>query len=293
MSIKKILALAALSMLLFIGCQNQEELIQDQTVAISNEEVVSDVEMDNIIDDISTITEDQIGLQQNLTNKGSNPYKSILPDCVKITAELNNGSWTRIVDFGTNGCTFSNGNVLKGKIIISFANDFTSKELVISQRLDGFYHNDTKIEGTTTITRTLKSTPLLADIHPVNTHTFKFRITSKESKIHERIGTRVREMVEGLSTTGNWEDNVYLVWGYSQTKLSNGTIYDTKTDTNPLRFVPACKLPFPTKGTVQYSKTNANNAIIFESKLDFGNGECDKIATLTIKGFSKEIELKK
>jgi len=287
------IALVSLSVVLFMGCQNQEDLTQDQATAISNEEVVSDVEMDNIVDDVSTITEDQFGVQQNLSSKSSTPYKSMLPDCVKITTELSNGSWIRIVDFGTTGCTLANGNVLKGKIIISFANDFTAKELVITHRLDGFYHNDTKIEGIQTITRTLKSTALLADIHPVNTLTLKLRITSKEGKIYERIGTRVREMVEGFGTIGNWEDNAYLVWGYSQSKLSNGTTYKTKVDANPLRFVAACKLPFPTKGTVHHSKTNADNVIIIESKLDFGNGDCDKMATLTIQGVSKEIELKK
>jgi hypothetical protein len=293
MKTHKMIALVSLSVLLFMGCQNQEDLAQDQESAISNEEVISDIEMDNIVDDVSTITEDQFGVQQSLTNKNTTPYKSMLPDCVKITTELSNGSWIKTVDFGTTGCTLANGNVLKGKIIISFANDFTSKEIVMTHKLDGFYHNETKIEGTQTTTRTLKSTALLVAIHPVNTLTLKLQITSKEGKVYERIGTRVREMVEGFSTVGNWEDNVFLVWGYSQSKLSNGTTYNTKVDANPLRFVAACKLPFPTKGTANHSKTNADNVIVIESKLDFGNGDCDKIATITIKGITKEITLKK
>lgn len=293
MKTNKLILSATLVLTLFIGCQNSDDLTLENNSALSNEEVITEASMDNIVDDVSSITEDQFSAQQNITNKSAIAYKSILPPCVKITTELINGSWIRTVDFGTTGCTLPNGNILKGKIIISFVNDFTLKEIVITHTLDGFYHNDKKIEGTQTITRILKSTELLADIHPVNTLTLKLKITSKEGKVYERTGTRVREMVGGFGTVGTWEDNVYLVWGYSQSKLANGTTHNTKIEANPLRFVATCKLPFPIKGTINHIKTNAENGNIIESTLDFGDGNCDAIATLTVNGISKVIELKK
>lgn len=293
MKTNKMAVFTALVLTFFVGCQNSDDLAQEKTNAITNEEVISEIEMDNSVDDVSAIMEDQFGVQQNMTSKNATPYKSMLPECVKTTFELANGTWTRTIDFGNDGCALANGNVLKGKIILTFANNFTDKVLKITHKLEGFYHNGKKIEGTQTITRELKSTDLLAEIHPVTTLTLDLIITLNDGKTHERTGTRVREMVEGYTTMGEWNDNVFLVWGYNITKLANGNTYTSTVKDNPLRFVAACKLPFPTKGTIYHTKTNADSQIKKEYTIDFGNGECDKIATITIDGVTKEIELKK
>jgi hypothetical protein len=49
----------------------------------------------------------------------------------------------------------------------------------------------------------------------------------------------------------------------------------------------ACRKPFPVSGTVSIIKNDAT------SILDFGNGECDNLATITIDGITKEIRLEK
>jgi hypothetical protein len=293
MKTNKMIWLATLGLTFFIGCQNIDDLTQEKNVAVTNEEVISEVATDNLVDDVSTITEDQFGVQQNLSSKSAIAYKSMLPDCAKVTAQLTNGVWTRIIDFGTTGCTLANGNVLKGKIILTFENNFTATEQKITHRLDGFYHNGKKIEGTQTITRTLKSTALLAEIHPVTTLTLNLTITLEDGKKIERTGTRVREMVSGFATPGEWSDNVFLVWGYTMTKFANGDTLTTTVKENPLRFAAACKLPIPSKGIAVHVKTNAENQTKKEYRLDFGDGECDNKATITIDGVSKEIEIKK
>lgn len=284
---------AAIVLTAMLSCQNSDEPVDNGTTTLSNTEVVSDVVMDNIVDDVSTITEDQFGVQQSFSSKSTVTFKSLLPECAKITTELSQGKWTRIIDFGSLGCTLPNGNVLKGKIIITFANDFTSKEQVINFTFENFYHNDNKIEGSQSITRTLKTSALLAEIHPVTTLNLKLTITDAAGQTYERTGTRVREMVEGYATLGNWEDNVFLVWGSGKSKLKNGITISNTINDNPLRYVASCKLPFPTKGTIIHTKTSADNTVIKETKVDFGNGNCDKLATITIDGITKEIELKK
>lgn len=218
----------------------------------------------------------------------SGGMKSMLPPCADVTSVLTNDTWTRTIDFGTQGCTLPNGNVLKGKIIISFSKNFATPMRTISYKLEGFYHNDKLIEGSKTITHELKTSDLLAAIHPVTTHSIDVKVTLPDGKVYSRIGTRVREMVEGFATITNWEDNVFKVWGYHITTFPNGSKYTCTTQkTTPLLIKMSCKMPFPVSGIVEVVKNDA------KATLDYGNGECDKLATMTINGVSKEIVLRK
>lgn len=179
-----------------------------------------------------------------------------------------------------------NGNVLKGKIIISFSKSTTLGLKTISYVLENFYHNDKLIEGNKTITHEMKSTELLATVHSVSTHSIDVKVTFPDGKVYTRIGTRVREMTEGFATVGNWEDNVFLVWGYNITTFPNGSKY-TSTIKTPLRFNSSCKMPFPVSGIVEITK---NDDL---ATLDYGNGECNNLATMATNGESKVIELRR
>jgi hypothetical protein len=274
---------AFLALTFFTSCSNEKVM---DTTAVSSDDIAIESTIDGAIDDVAIIAEDQYAMQQGSASRTSAAIVSILPSCATVTTVITTGIWTRTIDFGATGCTLHNGNILKGKIIVSFANDFTSLTRTISYSFVGFYHNGKLIEGSKTITQTLKSTDLLATVHPVSTHTIDMSITFPDGKIYTRTGTRVKEIIEGFSTITNWEDNVFLVWGNHSTTLPNGTKI-TSTITTPLRFVMTCKMPFPVRGVVTITKNDAT------ATLDFGNGDCDNLATMTKNGVSKEIVLRK
>ena len=285
----KILLFATLlSIAFFIGCNNEPVNEAAPLNAISVDEAVLNTEIDATVDDVSFIAEDQFEVQKSSAAKTSAPINSMLPLCATITSVLTSDTWTRTIDFGTQGCAMPNGNVLKGKIIISFSKNFATPLRTISYKLEGFYHNGKLIEGSKTITHELKTSDLLATIHPVITHSIDMKITYPDGKIYSRIGTRVREMVEGFATMTNWEDNVFKVWGYHITTFPNGSKYTCTTQkTQALLFKMSCKMPFPVSGIVEIVKNDA------KATLDYGNGDCDKLATMTINGVSKEIVLRK
>ncbi len=290
MKTKFLLFLSLVCITIFISCSTNESVNTAATSkTITTDDAIANSEIDATVDDVSIIAEDQFDVQKSIINKTSGGMVSLLPPCATITSVLTNDTWTRTIDFGTEGCTLHNGNIVKGKIIISFTKDFTIPIKTITYTLVGFYHNGKLIEGTKTFTRELKSTDLAPNIHPVTTHTIDLKITFPDGKIYTRIGTRVREMVEGMATIGNWEDNVFLVWGYNSTTFPNGEKYTfTTKKENALRFVMTCKMPFPVKGITEILK-NDHKAV-----LDFGNGTCDDLATITIDGgAAKEIHLKK
>jgi hypothetical protein len=285
MKTKNLFIASLMAVALFTSCTSSDK-IQDSTTAISTEQVAVDAKIDASVDDVSNIVEDQFTMKQGMTSKSPETMKSMLPACAKVTWTLVDGLFTGTIDFGTEGCPLENGNVLKGKMTITFSANFATSEQTITYSFDGFMHNGNKLQGTKTITRSLKSTELLVAVHPVSTCSIDMTITFEDGKTYTRSGNRVKEMIAGFDTKGNWDDNVFLVTGSGTTTMPNGDKCSNTIKT-PLRFVMACKKPFPVSGIVLKVKNEA------EALVDFGTGECDNLATVTIAGVTTTIELKK
>lgn len=286
MKTKFFLLTVLFSMTFFIGCNSNDKVdLSASANTITAEDAAANSEIDATVDDVASIIEDQFDMQISTTNKTSSARISMLPACATSSYSLSNGIFTRTIDFGTQGCTLNNGNSVKGKIIISFSKTVSTLR-TISYTLVDFYHNSKLIEGNKTITYELKTSDLLATAHPVTTHTIDMKITFADGKVYTRTGTRVRELVEGITTIANWEDNVYLVSGSEITTTPNGSNY-TATVKTPLRYNMSCKKAIPVIGVIEITKNSA------KASIDFGNGDCDNLATITINGISIEITLKK
>ena len=285
MKTKIVSGIAIVMLSFFISCDSSNDG-NDNNPTLTAKDIAVNSKIDVAIDDVVYIVEDQYTAQQSISNRSSTASKSILPTCATFTTVLVDGTWTRTIDFGSAGCTLPNGNVLKGKIIISFSNDFTSKSRTLLYRFVDFYHNGKLLQGNKSITYESKSTELLATEHPVMTFTVDMKITFDDGKVYSRTGTTVKETVEGNETPLNWEDNVFLVTGNSATSLANGDTVTTVI-TTPLRYITSCKLPFPVSGIVSITKNTSVGT------LDFGDGKCDNLATLTIDGVTKDINLEK
>lgn len=270
----------------FVSCNSDEKTNDGTTTAISNNEIITNSKIDASIEDVTNIAEDQFNAQQNITAKPGGPVKNFLPSCATITTVLTNNTWTKTVDFGVEGCALDNGNVVKGKMVVSFANDFAASTQTISYTFDGFYHNGKKLQGSKSIVRTIKTTNLLATEHPVLTATIDMTITFDDGGVYTRKGSLVKEMVAGYDTWFNWEDNAFLVTGSGTTTFPNGDTFSAEI-TTPLEFDSSCRKPFAVKGVVTITK-NAATATI-----DYGDGSCDTLAKVTKDGVTEEIDLKK
>lgn len=288
MKTKILSGIAFIMLSFFISCDsnNNDDNNPDPDPVLTTADVAIESKIDVAIDDVVFIVEDQYTAQQNSSNISSATAKGFLPTCATITTVLADGIWTRTIDFGTEGCLLPNGNLVKGKIIITFSSDFNSPVRTISYTFVDFYHNNKLLQGNKTIAYELKSTALLTAVHPVMTFTVDMKITFDDGRIYIRTGTKVKETVEGYGTPLIWDDNVFLVTGNSTTTLPDGDII-VKTITTPLRYVMTCNLPFPVSGVVTITKN------VSEGVLDFGTGACDNLATLTINGVTTEITLQK
>lgn len=286
MKTKFLLIATFITLSFFISCNSDDKTNDETAKTISNDEIITNSKIDASIEDVTNIAEDQFTAQQNSTNKPGGTIKNFLPSCAVITTVLTNNTWTTTVDFGVEGCTLENGNSVKGKMIITFSNDFTAPTQTISYTFEGFYHNGKKLQGNKSIVRTRKSTALLLAQHPVTTAAIDMTITFDDGSVYIRKGSLTKEMIAGYDTWFNWEDNIFVVTGSGSTTFPNGDTFSAEI-TTPLEFKASCKTSIAVKGILSITK---NGAI---AVIDYGNGDCNTLVTVTKDGVTEEIDLKK
>ena len=184
---------------------------------------------------------------------------------------------TVTIDFG-DGCTGRDGHVRKGKIITVYTGPMYVAGSKATTTLDGFYFDSLHVEGTHTLTN--NST---AEGHVFNAVIQDGKITAPSGNYIVWTRTRTWTQTDGNSTAYFLLDDVYSITGNS-----NGTFYYggnnyqwTGSITQPLIHKLIC--PWIVSGLIEIKGENVT------SVLDFGDGTCDRKATLTINGKIFEI----
>ncbi len=274
MKIKNLVLGVTLSMFI-LSCSKDDS--NSSSSELSEAKVSAQIDM--ATEDVAKIVEDQYAVQAN-PGAGKNDFETQdVPPCATVTVQLTATTWTRTVVF--DNCELPNGNVLDGTIIASGSLNFDTPSYTISYSFVDFHHNNVLIEGNRTVVRTLQSTATLATVHPVATMSIDLTATFPNGNVYHRVGNRVRELIEGFGTPMIWADNVFSISGSWTTTFPAGT--QTSTITTPLRVRANC--PNIVSGVVEIVR-NDNTAV-----LDYGNGECDNQATLTINGNTTTITL--
>ncbi|MBC7494333.1 MAG: hypothetical protein H7221_04935 [Flavobacterium sp.] len=292
MKTTKILLALTLSVV-FFSCSKQDK---DDNVNFSPDEAQVNAKIDASNDDVSDIVEGQFDATvANPTSGKSTETAAVaatnLPACVNITrlpapgTPITTGTLvTKTVDFGTTGCPMPNGNILKGKIIITFTFNPNATSHVINYEFVNFYHNAIKFDGNKTFTRTMTAATAASPSHPIVVMTMDMTATFPDGRVFARVGTRTREIIEGYSTP-IFSDNVYKITGSWTTTRPNTTL-QTSTITTPLIVKMECiaqNKPLIVTGVISFVRNNQT------ATLDYGNGVCDNLAVFTFNGISYNI----
>jgi hypothetical protein len=177
---------------------------------------------------------------------------------------------TIVIDFGT-GCTSADGVVRKGKINIVLSDTVRHPGTTAVMTFDGYHVQNFKVEGTITWTNT--STP----------NGFSWTREIEDGKItvlagnyywlHD--GTTNVAQTGGAGTPLNLLDDVFSITG-DHTITNPAGRSRTATVTEALEKKTICQ--HVTKGKIKIQGPN-HFAII-----DYGNGTCDRVATISIDG---------
>lgn len=214
-----------------------------------------------------TQTDDVLGLVDFYAFDDTSSRTYQLPSCVTQTIVHQGTSIVITWEFDPNGCLMPNGKTYRGTVTITRDRDPAGHVINGSATFDQLYIDDFMIDGSTDFVREIN-----ASGNPQVTHNFDLSFTFPNGDTASRSGTKTREWIAGFGTPSHGDD-VFSVTGQAHLVKRNGEVIDAVV-INPLRREVPCR--YFVSGTMEITK-NGQTAV-----LDFGNGNCDNEATLTL-----------
>ncbi|RZW43869.1 MAG: hypothetical protein EX263_11155 [Flavobacteriaceae bacterium] len=262
-NLKMLFTVHAIS-LFIVGC-SKDEPVNDDPQQQDYSEVSRSAEIDLASDAMDDIALDVYETQE-MSEQGRAVANFNLPDCVTITVVIEQNYREITIDFGTEGCLV-HGNILKGKIILTYTRNPEAQEVYITKSLEDFYFNAKNIQGGKTILKQLSN----ENGNPQFTKTSDLTVIWPNGAQASRGGIKIREWVEGFAS-GIFSDNVFEITGNWSTTFVNGNTHNYEVII-PLRREVICY--YFVSGSIDVERTN------FSGVFDFGEGDCDNMATFT------------
>jgi hypothetical protein len=264
--------LCATIVLFFMSCDVKDE--GETVLSLNTEDATSAAKADDVVEGTLNILEN--GFSENVD--GPNPFTSVslFPNCTTITIITNGNGGTIVLDFGET-CTLNNGAVVSGKINLAYG-PIISGTRTINYSFEDYTYNGNGVEGGGEIFREISN----ENGNPQSTVNESIVVSFPNATLTAtRVGLRISEWTEGFGS-GSWVDNVYEITGNWETTFSNG-FYRTGEVTQALVLKLNCM--YLVSGILQVEQQNLTGII------DWGNGSCDNMATLTLNGIEYPIIL--
>lgn len=254
---------------IFSSCKKDDSSTDDPSI-----ESTFELSSDNAVSDYMTEEDNELLLDvtadQNLQGNGFGPQttENLIP-CANITVTPQTGFPKTILIVFDSTCTSPRGLVRKGTVRIVISDSIRRPGSTAVMTFENYFVNGFKREATTTWTNT--------SLPPVKSWERKVengKITAPSGIywLHQSIKTVTQ--TAGSSTPERIDDVFSIAGNGSVTNFNNVT--RTATIIEPLQKKYTCVNI--DKGKVRFEGPN-HYAI-----LDYGNGDCDRIATISIDG---------
>ncbi len=293
--LKSSLALAGLISVTMISCKKDnsnktEDPQMENAVAASSDNDLVSSQFSDVMSISLGVPDEDAGEKIGLGTGAGTIYRpggneSTLGDhCFTLTVSpkvANEWPKTATFDFGT-GCKGPDGKVRKGKIEVVFTNPAYMPGAKITTTFDGYEVDSFAISGTQVIENTTSGDKLglsvtITDGKLTNTNTGFW---------HSLAGKHTWTLVSGMNTPLNFLDDKYEVTGAVNGGNSTGFTWSSEI-TKPLIRKFTCR--YRVQGTLSIHWNQIPDA----ATLDYGkDDDCDALATLSYKGFSKVISLR-
>jgi len=196
-----------------------------------------------------------------------------LSSCATITKDTVNGIIT--VNFGTVDCRCNDLNYRRGEVIIHYTGRYLATGSVHTITFSNYFVNDNQLTGSKTVTNA--GTNASGQIY-WNVSVNDSILLANNAGIISWTATRTRTLTSSTPIT-------YSITGGGSLTRANGAVV-THTITSPLIITAGCA--WIEQGTVADTLSNGKTAI-----LDYGNGVCDALATVTYNGHTYNITLRR
>lgn len=273
----KSLMVIALSAVVLTSCKKDED--EDNDTSISNDNALAEAtfqDAGNIADEAAT--------SGSLSNYKLGGNDGLLSACATITHDslVNTDLDTVTVDFGSTNCTCADGRNRRGQVIVTYTGRYRDSLTTINIGFNNYFVNDNQVLGTKTIVNNGHN----AAGNLVYTITVNGQIVkANNGGTITWNANKVREWTAGEGTLV-WNDDMYSITGSASGTGANGSSY-TANITSPLirNMAVGCRRHF-VQGTFDLTPANKPTRTV-----NFGNGACDNIATVTINNNTYTIQL--
>jgi hypothetical protein len=216
------------------------------------------------------------------TNSGSNlrTTGTTIGGCATVTNDTTVTPHVLTINFGTTDCTCLDYKNRRGEIIVTYSGHYKDSGSTHKITYSNYFVNDNQLTGSKTVTN--MGTNGSGQVY--------YSVTVNDSlniggdSVITWVGNRTRTWLAGYSTPERSDDE-YLITGTTNLTRANGHVF-TFDITTRLQVANAC--PFIEAGVVDISSTTfATSPHI----LDYGTGNCDNEAQLTIGAHTYNITL--
>ncbi len=273
MNPKRILLPAAAFIMLSLSSCKKESNTDDTEIETTFELSAKEGTTENLTQDTNDVL-NEVAQDNNLQGNGfigSTATNTNILSCATITiTPQNTFPKNIIIDFGVNGCTSQNGVFRKGKILVTLSDSLRHSGSVATMTFDNYFINGFKKEGNITFTNNSTASTKVWTRNCQNG-----KITAPDGSFWTHSGTQTITQTAGSATPINLLDDVFSITG-NRTVTNAAGRTRVGTILTPLQKKTICENI--DKGTYQIQGPN-HVAII-----NFGNGDCDRLATISIDG---------
>lgn len=270
----RLLLLAGTAATLITSCEKDNSSEQNATADTTTAYSLDQAAAEAIIAELDQVAED--AERDNLEQ-----YKtSLLPRCATLTRGTIQRPFRLIVDFGTSNCLCRDGKMRRGKLIITHQGRPRHAGSVRNIHTQNYYVNNREIVAQRTINHqgpNGQGQPMAQ----VSSQGYRLSMNRQDTLFWN--GQRQRLFYRGYHTRQRHDDS-FTHRGTLQVRHSNGRGFSSQTS-QPVHHQAYC--PYPVQGVVQIQPNDGRIRT-----LDFGNGQCDSLATLSVGNRSRTIVLK-
>jgi hypothetical protein len=182
------------------------------------------------------------------------------------------------VDFGTTGCADLRGNIRTGKVIFTYSGRRFTPGATVVTTLDNYKINNIKLEGTRTLTNVQAST---SDAPRFTVLLSNGKATFEDGSVAERQSTITYEWIRATNPV---DDRLVIDQSSTASGVTRrGRDYQVSL-LEALEYKRFCGMAV--SGIKKFLIDGDKEIVI-----DYGDGECDKIVTVTVNGVTKNIRV--
>lgn len=278
----KQISLAIIGLILFLGFNACEDAMNevktetpetfDYSTMTASELEIAGMSFDEAIDEESHAVAMNGGTPGGFID-GVAPHT---PPCATVTVSGEDYPKEIVITFDEE-CEDRHGKTKSGQIVINISDDMQNEGAEKTVEFVDFSVGDHQISGNKTVTNLGQNQDGNWIIEMESSQTITFADGTQVS----RSNTETHEWISGFDTPEK-EDDIFYKTGSGTMTKEDGTVC-SRTILEPVLIDHSCR--YPLSGVVEMNDGDTVSVI------DFGDGECDNLATITKDGETTEIEI--